>query len=101
MLEHGFQAGVHFSFFDKLTTSGGLQSLFYGGQEARFFVEIADNNIGHKLFGDGPGFGGDLGDLRLLLGCEVDFHEVRARKNLAGGKGSQNPHTKFRKEREI
>jgi hypothetical protein len=92
VFEHGFQASVHFFFFDKLTARGGLHSLFDRSQETRFFAKIADDDIGHELFGGGAGFGGNLRDLRLLLGREVDFHGFRVRKRLALGKRSKTPH---------
>ena len=82
-LEHGFKAGVHFFFFDKLAALGCDQSFFHSSQEAGFFGEITDNNIRHQSLGDGPCFSGDLRNLRLLLGVKCTSIASRERRNLA------------------
>jgi len=79
-LEHGFKAGVHFFFFDKLAALGWDQSFFHSSQEAGLFGEITDNNIRHQSLGDGPRFSGDPRNLRLLLGGEVYFHSLQGAK---------------------
>jgi hypothetical protein len=63
--EHGFKAGVHFFFFDKLAALRCGNSFLHGGKETGFFVEIAGNKIGHQPLGDGAGFSGDLGRASL------------------------------------
>ena len=45
-LEHGFNTGVHFSFFDEFAALGCRYSLFHSGEETGFFVEITGNDIG-------------------------------------------------------
>jgi CheY-like chemotaxis protein len=57
-----------------------LQSFFYTRQEAGFFAEITDNNIGHQPLGGGPGFSGDLRKLGLLLRGEMHFHGLQGTK---------------------
>jgi len=79
-LKHGFNAGVHFFFFDKLPALGCLQSFFYTSQESGFFAEITDNNVGHQPLGGGPGFSGDLRKLGLLLRGEMHFHGLQGTK---------------------
>src|SRR5882672_462306 len=86
-LGHAFETGVHFFFFNKVTALGCRDSFFHGSEEAGFFAKVTDNKIRHQPLGDGPCLTGDLRNLCLLLGSEVDFHGVRVRKNLVGGKG--------------
>jgi hypothetical protein len=45
IIEHGFKAGVHFFFFDKLAAVGCRYSSVYGDEETGLLVEIAGDNI--------------------------------------------------------
>ena len=74
--EHGFKAGVHFFFFDKLAALGRGDAFLHGGKEAGFFVEIT-GNFRHQALGDGPGFSGDLRKLRLLTPAESRRGELK------------------------
>jgi hypothetical protein len=83
--EHGFKASVHFFFFNELAPLGCRYSFFNGGKKTGFFVEITGNNIRHQPFGGGPGLGGELRELRFLLGCEMYFHAFKVCENRERG----------------
>ena len=51
------------------------------------FVEQAQGGVLDQTFGIGAGVGGDLRELRFLLGCEMDFHALRILEKRPSGNG--------------
>ena len=77
-LEHGFKAGVHLFFFDKLAALGCRYSFFHGSEEAGFFVEIPGNNARQQPLGYRSGVRGELRKQCLLLGGEMYFYGLQS-----------------------
>jgi hypothetical protein len=66
------------------------EPFFHGRKEASFLVEIARNNIRYEPLWGCPGLGGEVRQLRFLLGREVNFH-LPSDYGKAATKASQRP----------
>jgi hypothetical protein len=53
-----------------------VQHLPDGGAKAGSLFDQAQSGILHQMLGVRTGMGGDLRELRFLVGCEMDFHNV-------------------------
>jgi len=84
-LEHRFQAGVHFFLFDKLATLSRRDSLFHGGEETGFLVEITSNHVRYQPLWNSPGIRRDLRKAFFLFRCEMDRHHLQSTGKPGGG----------------
>jgi hypothetical protein len=73
-LEHPFDTGVHFFFFDELTSVGLLDTFADCGTNAGVLFKQMQRRVPHELFSILTSADGDLRKLIFLVGGEVYFH---------------------------
>src|SRR5437899_626843 len=91
-MEHPLDSGVHFFFFDKLTSLGGSNPPFHGFKETGFVLQITGERVLHELAGFAPLLGGKMSKLSLQFWGNVHFHtsSVRSGKRDVNQRSATN-----------
>jgi hypothetical protein len=83
MLEHAFDAGIHFVFLKEFAPLSRRDSSFNRLKKSTLFVQIARYDLLHQFIGITALLSGAVGKFGLKLGSEMDFHVLQSRSNAA------------------